>query len=199
MSTPTMSRNFARNTDGQARTPSPHTARQLQFLVDLVKQIGAYDAERGHAVWAEMRKIQQSGQLTFTVASQRIDALKIERNELRQAQFVDPREDRGTPSPKRPEVLEGRYAVDTDEGHLGFYVVKVADNGFITVSVQASSELHELPWKAAVGVLRKIEGDPQAAAIRYGKELGVCGVCGRPLTNEESRAAGIGPKCAQRF
>ena len=33
-------------------------------------------------------------------------------------------------------------------------------------------------------------------AIAYGRELGVCGVCGRTLTDENSREAGIGPVCA---
>lgn len=33
------------------------------------------------------------------------------------------------------------------------------------------------------------------AMLRFGRELGTCGHCGRDLTNEESRAAGIGPVC----
>jgi hypothetical protein len=196
MSTSTMTRNFQRK--AAAPHQRPVTPGQTAFLVDLVKQIGAYDAERGTELWLEMRARHTQG-MTVGEASAAIDALKDERGALRLAQQVDPAEDRGTPRPARPQVPAGRYAVDTDEGHLGFYQVKVADNGFITVSVQASSELHELPWTAARGVLVKIEADPHAAAIRYGKELGVCGVCARPLTNEESRAAGIGPKCAQRF
>jgi len=33
----------------------------------------------------------------------------------------------------------------------------------------------------------------------YGTELGECGVCGRTLTDEKSRAYGIGPVCRERF
>jgi len=43
-------------------------------------------------------------------------------------------------------------------------------------------------------VLQTISADPNALA-RYGQELGECGVCGRDLTDEESRAIGIGPIC----
>jgi uncharacterized protein DUF6011 len=34
--------------------------------------------------------------------------------------------------------------------------------------------------------------------VRYGQELGECGHCGRTLTDEASRAAGIGPVCASK-
>lgn len=36
-------------------------------------------------------------------------------------------------------------------------------------------------------------------AASFGKIYGICGNCGRPLTNEESIEAGIGPVCAGRF
>jgi len=36
------------------------------------------------------------------------------------------------------------------------------------------------------------------ARSRFGRELGNCYVCGRTLTDEASRAAGIGPVCASR-
>lgn len=47
--------------------------------------------------------------------------------------------------------------------------------------------------------LRIIAADPQAASAAYGKLTGTCGVCGRPLENEESVARGIGPICAGRM
>ena len=33
----------------------------------------------------------------------------------------------------------------------------------------------------------------------YGREFGICFVCGRQLENEESVAMGIGPICRERF
>jgi hypothetical protein len=43
--------------------------------------------------------------------------------------------------------------------------------------------------------LTAVLADPVAAARRFADELGQCSDCGRPLTNEESRARGIGPDC----
>lgn len=48
-------------------------------------------------------------------------------------------------------------------------------------------------------VCAKIDDDPEAASVRYGREHRQCGVCGSPLSNPESRAAGIGPICAGRL
>lgn len=41
--------------------------------------------------------------------------------------------------------------------------------------------------------------DPAAAATAFGLRTGVCGCCGRELTNAESRERGIGPICAQKY
>jgi hypothetical protein len=43
--------------------------------------------------------------------------------------------------------------------------------------------------------LTAIAADPQDAAVRYGRETGSCGCCGRELTDPTSIAAGIGPVC----
>jgi hypothetical protein len=48
----------------------------------------------------------------------------------------------------------------------------------------------------AMRALKIIAKDPEAAAVLYGKELGVCAMCGKTLTNDESRERGIGPICA---
>ena len=41
--------------------------------------------------------------------------------------------------------------------------------------------------------------DPATAAKAYGQRTGECSVCGRELTNKDSRALGIGPICAEKF
>jgi hypothetical protein len=41
--------------------------------------------------------------------------------------------------------------------------------------------------------------DPKTAATAYGKQFGVCAVCGRDLSDEESVARGIGPVCAEKY
>lgn len=107
------------------------------------------------------------------------------------------------PAAPLPDVPAGRYAVDNAEGVLRFYVVDRPDEGRWAgrtfVSVLASDERHPVKGDAARAVLAKIAEDPRAASIRFGRELGVCGVCGRTLTDEASRAAGIGPVCAGKF
>ena len=52
--------------------------------------------------------------------------------------------------------------------------------------------------QAAEALKRLTDGDIRAAALRYGQELGECCRCGRHLTDDESRAAGIGPSCANK-
>lgn len=102
-----------------------------------------------------------------------------------------------------PEVPEGRYAVEQD-GTLKFFQVDRPTEGkwagYTFVKVQASDDLYPLRNKTArEAVLRLIaEAGPEQASIRYGLELGVCGRCGRTLTDESSRAAGIGPVCAAK-
>lgn len=102
------------------------------------------------------------------------------------------------------EVPAGRYAIENAEGVLRFYVVDRPDRGrwagYTFLSVMASDELHPIKdHSAKYVILQQIEADPMAALTRYGREIGVCGVCGRTLTNEDSRAAGIGPVCAGRI
>lgn len=46
-------------------------------------------------------------------------------------------------------------------------------------------------------VARALE-NPAAAALRYAQELGRCSRCNRHLTDEASRARGLGPECATR-
>jgi hypothetical protein len=174
----------------------PATSRQIDFLVDLVKQIGAYDAERGTELWMDMRARQAAG-LTFAEASGKIDDFKAFRNELRAAKVTE------SVAPKLPLLVpEGRYAVDTDEGHLAFYRVKVDKEGVVSVLLQTSDELRALPLKTALGVMTKIEATGiEVAMTRYGKELRICGapMCGRTLTNEDSRKRGIGPVCNDKM
>jgi hypothetical protein len=66
------------------------------------------------------------------------------------------------------------------------------------VKVQAGDDLHPIRGDYAARVLAAIAKDYLAAAIRYGHELGICGRCGRTLTNADSRAAGLGPICVSK-
>lgn len=47
--------------------------------------------------------------------------------------------------------------------------------------------------------LTHIKENAKAAAVLFGKETNTCGRCGSPLTNDASRARGLGPKCARAY
>jgi hypothetical protein len=98
-------------------------------------------------------------------------------------------------------VTAGRYAVqDPYDGVLKFYKVGRPTEGRwagrVFLDVQASDELYPIkdPTKRNA-IMDVIAKDPKEAMLRYGKEIGNCGHCGRTLTNEFSRSIGIGPIC----
>jgi hypothetical protein len=100
------------------------------------------------------------------------------------------------------DVPEGRYAVDIN-GVLWFVQVDCPAEGrwagHTFVRRQLGSDTQNLNRAQRVLVLKAIaEAGIKEATIRYGHELGHCGKCGRELTNEASRTAGIGPKCAAK-
>jgi len=110
-------------------------------------------------------------------------------------------------------VPAGRYAVDystdmaPDVVEHGTVFVKIDRPtegrwaGYVFVT-QLSGENHR-PIRARgakAGVFRAIErAGAEAAMKRYGRELGVCGNCGKRLTDDASRAMGIGPDCFEKL
>jgi len=91
-------------------------------------------------------------------------------------------------------IPTGRYALRDDEGTVHFYWLR--EDGLF---VQASDEFHRVATrKTQARIIKDIQVDPEGASVLYGRELGVCGRCGRTLTDEESRERGIGPVCAEK-
>lgn len=101
------------------------------------------------------------------------------------------------------DIPAGRYAVTGEDGTTDFYHVQYGKNRwegklFVKLHV-AGREDTNLRVANAITVLEKIRRDgPREAAVRYGHAIGRCSCCGRELTNEDSRAAGIGPVCAEK-
>lgn len=104
--------------------------------------------------------------------------------------------------------LEGRYAVPGDDGKLRFIIVDAPGpdspyHGNRYVKVQASEERYRIGQQyngqtytgKMVDTIRRIVDNPIEAMRRYGLELGVCGRCGRTLTDEVSRETGFGSTC----
>jgi hypothetical protein len=92
-----------------------------------------------------------------------------------------------------PTVPDGRYAVEKDQT-LMFYSVK---NGRHVTFVDVWASDTRYPIKnhnERARILKAIAADPDSGP-RFGREIGRCYVCGRTLTDEHSRALGIGPVC----
>ncbi len=102
------------------------------------------------------------------------------------------------------DLPDGYFAVpyigrDANRTDLTFLGVRSKANGdrFIVHVVGGHGETDDLSFEwceKAVAALRTWNLE-QAAQV-YGQELGHCGRCGRTLTNDASRALGIGPECA---
>ena len=104
-------------------------------------------------------------------------------------------------TPRELSVPAGRYAVD--DGKLGFYKVDRPTEGrwagYVFVNQLASDTEYPVRGERRSLVLETIALNPGAASLRYGREIGACGVCGRTLTDATSRANGIGPICADKM
>jgi hypothetical protein len=61
---------------------------------------------------------------------------------------------------------------------------------------QRPGETYSGQW---ANLVDKVLADPMGAVQRFGRELGICGVCSLPLTNDESREFGIGPVCRAKI
>lgn len=103
-------------------------------------------------------------------------------------------------------IPDGRYALPMpgdDLNPIHFYTVRTSDfgdewDGFQRVKRHASDERYPVKGATRREVLDRIAEDPKASTILFGRETEHCGICGRELTRDDSRAAGIGPKCAEK-
>lgn len=164
--------------------------RQKQFISDLLGQIRQLDTEAAETATSYTRRMTENGRWTRENVSTWIERLIGKRQELRKAAAQ-------APAPQAtPEVPDGRYAI-SENGELKFFKVKNGRKaGFVFLDIQASDEWHAIRNVTRIrAVLAEIAKDPQEAMLRYGRELGICGDCGRTLTDAASRARGRGPIC----
>lgn len=100
----------------------------------------------------------------------------------------------------KEEAPAGRYALRGEDGVVKFYRIDKPTKGkwagWTFLKVQASDDLYPVRNKAEKArIIAAIEADVEGAERLYGQELGKCARCGRTLTDETSRAYGIGPDC----
>lgn len=171
----------------------------------LAKMIGQAESGREY-VWAPLTKqgasklIDWLGSLQFQSGSSEVE----ESNVAAAKRSVIEQRSAGVPS--ADVVPAGRYAIETEDGAvnaLAFYKVDRPTEGRwagrVFVKLMQSDDEQRLSWATTKSVLAKIAAvGAEVASARYGHEIGECGICGRTLTNDESRARGIGPKCAAK-
>jgi Family of unknown function (DUF6011) len=133
---------------------------------------------------------------------------KREAGELIQGLLEMPKpEQNGKPDSSWEDIPKGHYATDrlTGNNDLDFWRVDKPTEGrwagFVFVKRVIGGK-PDAPVKGttrfkALSTIR--EADPEKAAIRYGQEIGRCWRCNRHLTDETSRALGIGPDCRSRI
>lgn len=97
-----------------------------------------------------------------------------------------------------------RFALDMPEGTLHFFMASLPQKGkwqgAIFLSEQASDDFYRVRGQEReTYILRAMLEGLLDAVVRYGLEIGVCGVCGRTLTDDQSREAGIGPVCLRKM
>jgi hypothetical protein len=173
------------------------TGPQAKLMDRLISQITELDAELGAAARTWTDKATASGAY-WTPGRQGTASAWITKL-IDKAGALRVEAARKAPATPAAKVADGRYAVEED-GVLRFFKVKNGRRpGFVFLDIQASDEWRKI---SSVTRIRKIMAliaqDPHAAMIRYGHELGECGRCGKVLTDEASRAAGIGPVCASK-
>lgn len=196
----------ARQAAAVAPQPSAVTEKQSNFLRKLLtERVGITEAEdiRNALNQARSAKTLDKGMASEFIT--RLLAIKPN-SVVRQAPISSglPGQD-GTPplaksddAWKRPDcVPDGQYALRGEDGIIRFYSVNTND-GICWVAVHASDERHNIKGRSRHQILDAIAADPRSAAILFGHETNHCGRCGRELTDEVSRANGIGPVCARK-
>lgn len=127
--------------------------------------------------------------VTAEAASAMIRALKVQPRRPVQAQdeYVN--------------VPDGNYAIlnASGKGDVVFYRVWTRRDGSRGVDLQVSDDYLPVARAQVPGIMDRIAQDPGRALIRYGHEIGRCGVCNRTLTDAVSRERGIGPVCASKY
>lgn len=176
-------------TSHETRTATP---KQVETLKTLCTEFAEFNVEAAREMWTHLAHLSKGGALTMGRASHEIQTLIDLKRSARQAAAVKAAE-------PVPFIEAGRYAIDNNESTLAFYRVAAKDGRNTAVFVYSSDEQRKLPAKAAAGVLRKLaEVDLEAAGVRFGQETRKCRKCGKRLTQEHTRAAGIGDECASK-
>lgn len=174
------------------------TDKQAGYIIHLLDQLAAAKPEVHAAAapwWA-----QAEATASFDLAHRTIDRLKAHLADVPAAAPAP----RPAPADRYTDVPDGYYALEAD-GHVSFYRVSTYKpterypRPGRKVQCQASDELHPMSAAAGYTILAKVRaGGVLQCAQRYAAELVRCYRCGRTLTDDVSRAVGMGETCRGR-
>lgn len=172
----------------KGNTATPGQVKTGRELLDELTAEG--NPEFAQQVWEQLTSAWAASTCTFEFVSGHISAMIDAKRAAKRLQQSDI---------KTPVVTDGRYAVSGADGTTKFYRV-VNKGGSYKLFVYASDQQHLIGnWRTVLGILMQIAADgEQAAALRFGTELGRCYTCGRTLTDATSRALGQGPDCRSK-
>jgi hypothetical protein len=177
---------------------------QIRYMDNLISWITEKDADLGAQARDWTDKMTAHGKWVAgrdTNVSRWIDSLKAKNAELNAAARIAPKATNEPKADSDADVPDGYYAIEIDDT-TKFYRLRTAGKnsrypGRRYLKVQASDEFHPIrstaTRNAVLAMIRKAGIDDARRA--YGRLIGSCGRCGRTLTDETSRARGIGPDC----
>ncbi len=172
------------------------SARQDSFVRDMIAEIFA-DAPAGTADAVLARNVEAGLFATYADVKRSIDALIVKRDAVRKARKA------AAPAVRVADavtVAPGYYAVER-AGTLYFYSVVEGKGrwaGRTFVNRYKSDDELRITRTESDDVRRLIAADPEAARMRFARELTRCWHCARMLTDELSRELGIGPVCREK-
>lgn len=185
--------------------PVAPTKPQIKFLTDLLNELAEVaSVEHVDALRESYRQQYREHTLTKTSISAEFDSLKelirMGREHAAKMSKEVPAQRREFASELAGQVPAGRYAITAEAGHTLFVRVVKFDSGAFIVVQEIGDDEQRMSKVVARQALQKIvDAGIEESSMRYGREIGVCGVCGRKLTNEDSRQLGIGPVCAEKL
>lgn len=173
------------------------TSAQVGYVRTLLGRLATHNPEVYAVAVTYVEKLGEG--MTFEQAGKTIDRLKAN---LAAPAVVTEAATRRSLAHVLADVDAGRYAVGT-EAEARFYQVKQGNTNKYMMIGHANGA--GVGWtflpveKGAIAAAEKIAADPKQAMLNFGRWLGECGHCGRVLTNDESRALGIGPICRAKL
>lgn len=164
------------------RRALPASVKQIDFARTLIGELEGDNAEEFFQAHVEAGTFD-----SMQATSGLIDALIARKRAL--------------PRAAQPEMPEPGYYAVPYQGVLRFYAVKAGKGkweGRTFINRFKSDELGRVFRAEQAEVVAAILADPADARNTFAVETTHCYVCGRRLTDAESRRLGIGPDCRGR-